>query len=683
MVDVSRRRFLQASAASAVGVGLAGATSSAVGAVGGAAASPAGYLVGAGKGDLTGAIAGQGMMGYSDMDQVANGLLQRTWARAFIIADAATGSRVLFITADLACVFTSHHSMLLAELAKRYGNTYNLNNVNINATHNHNSCGGTSWDYAYLLAAKGHRHNSLAAEMAGLLDAVAQAHNSLAPGTVELGHTELHNASANRSQPAFDLNPRTDRRHFPEKIDPQVTALLLRQGDRVIGEITWFATHGTSLTDANFLISSDNKGYAAYLAEQRRPGVISAHAQTNAGDMTPNLWLRKMHPGGPTGSNRTNRIVIGQRQDRAGQTALGSARPMTRGGVDTSARYVNLADVAISADFTPHGRPARTSPAMMGAAAAATSQEDNTRSQLGFLNEGVRNEFAMSLGAGATPTPEPWIVDNQAPKAILFPLGILPPRPWIEQTLPIQLIRIGDLVLAAVPAEATIVAGLRIRRVVADALHVPLNNVLLQGYSNGYSQYVTTPEEYVAQQYEGGETMFGRWTLCAYMQEFHRMAGAMSRGTRLSSGPRPADNSGLQPDLLATQPADTPMPGHRFGDVVSAPKARVRGGDTVHAAFCGAYPTNRIRRGRQTKGYFAVERRTPNGWAVTYDDDHESTELSWERPGGSASASKVTITWRIPADANGTYRICYYGDVKAPSGSLREFTGTTAPIVVD
>ena len=39
----------------------------------------------------------------------------------------------------------------------------------------------------------------------------------------------------------------------------------------MIGEITWFATHGTSLTDANFLISSDNKGYAAYLAEQRAP----------------------------------------------------------------------------------------------------------------------------------------------------------------------------------------------------------------------------------------------------------------------------------------------------------------------------------------------------------------------------------------------------------------------------
>ncbi len=681
MAGVSRRGFLRASATTAAGVGLIGAASTAT-RPGGAQAAPGGYLVGAGKGDLTGAIAGQGMMGYSDMDQVTNGLLQRTWARAFIIADAATGKRVLFITADLACVFTSHHSLLLAELAKRYGNTYNLHNVNINATHNHNSCGGTSWDYAYVLAAKGHRHNSLVAEMAGLLDAVEQAHSSLAPGTVELGHSELHNASANRSQPAFVLNPAADQRHFPQRIDPQVTALRLRQGGSVIGEITWFATHGTSLTDANFLISSDNKGYAAYLAEQRDPGVISAHAQTNAGDMTPNLWLRKMHPGGPTADHRTNRIIIGQRQDRASQRALDSASTMSRGGVDAAARYVNLADVAISGDFTPSGRPARTSPAMMGAAAAATSQEDNTRSQLGFLNEGVRNEFAMALGAGATPTPEPWIIDNQAPKAILFPLGILPPRPWIEQTLPLQLIRIGDLVLAAVPAEATIVAGLRIRRVVADALGVPLHNVLLQGYSNGYSQYVTTPEEYVSQQYEGGETMFGRWTLCAYQQEFHGMARAMARGARLSTGPRPADNSGMQPELLGAQPADTPIPGKRFGDVVSAPAGRARGGDTVRAVFCGAFPTNRIRRGRNTKGYFAVEKRTATGWTTVFNDDHESTELHWARPAGNDSASLTTIVWRIPRGTAGTYRIRYYGDAKAPSGALREFTGTTAPITV-
>ena len=59
-----------------------------------AGASPPGstsYLVGCGIGDVTGAVAGQGMMGYSNPEQVAAGLLQRCWARAYIIVDPATG----------------------------------------------------------------------------------------------------------------------------------------------------------------------------------------------------------------------------------------------------------------------------------------------------------------------------------------------------------------------------------------------------------------------------------------------------------------------------------------------------------------------------------------------------------------------------------------------------------------
>ncbi|QRY63875.1 neutral/alkaline non-lysosomal ceramidase N-terminal domain-containing protein [Gordonia sp. PDNC005] len=683
MSDISRRSLLQAAAVGATATAAAATIGGVAVSQTGPAAAATGYLVGAGKGDMTGAIAGQGMMGYSDAEQVAKGLLGRTWARAYVIADAATGKRVLFITADIACIFTSHHNLLLAELAKRYGDTYNVHNVNINATHNHNSCGGTSWDYAYVLAAMGHRSNSLKAELAGLLDAVDEAHRTLGPGTVELGHDELHNASANRSMPAFKLNAAEDRRHFPENIDPQVTALRLRRGGQTIGEITWFATHGTSLTDNNFQIGPDNKGYASYLAEQRNAGVVAAHAQTNAGDMTPNLWLRKMNPGGPTEDHRTNRVLIGRRQDDAGQRALSGARAMSKGGVDTATRYLNLDDLHISGHYTPNGKSTRTSPAIMGMAAAATSMEDNNRSQLAILHEGMRNELAMALGAGKTPTPAQWMLDVQAPKADLFPLGLLPPRSWIEQRLPIQLIRIGDLALAAMPSETTIVAGLRIRRLVADALGMPLENVLLQGYSNGYSQYTVTPEEYIAQQYEGGESLFGRWTLCAYMQEFHSMARSMARGSRKPAGARPANRDDLQPDLLGGQPADTPMPGRKFGQVVSKVPASAKVGTTVSASFCGAFPSNKIRRGKGTKGYFAVERFTGTGWTVAFNDDHESTEMTWVRPGGSASASKVTVSWHVPRNTPaGDYRIRYYGDVKSASGALREITGTTGRIKV-
>lgn len=680
MTGPSRRRVLQAAAiTAAAGAGALGGAGTQAGP---AAADAGGYLVGAGKGDMTGAVAGQGMMGYSDMEQVAEGLLQRIWARAYVIADAATGDRVLFVNADIACVFTSHHVRLLAELRKRYGALYNEHNVNINATHNHNSCGGTSWDYAYVLAAQGHRRNSFDAELAGLLDAVDEAHRSLGPGTVELGFAELHNASANRSQPAFDRNPAPDRAHFPGRIDPQVTALRLRRGGTTVGEIVWFATHGTSLTDANFLIGPDNKGYAAYLAEQRDPAVVTAHAQTNAGDMTPNLWLRKMNPGGPTADHRANRIQIGQRQDRAGRSALAGARPV-QGGIASATKYLNMADIHIDGHYTPHGKAARTAPAMMGLASAATSMEDNTRSQLAILQEGMRNELTVALGAADLPSPEPWMLYAQAPKAELFPLGILPPRPWIEQTLPIQLIRIGDLVLAGLPAEITVVSGLRIRRIVADALKVPLENVLLQAYSNGFSQYVTTPEEYAAQQYEGGATLFGRWTLCAYMQEFDKLARALARGRRGPVGPRPADRRDEpHPDLLGSPPADTPLPGKRYGQVVSRVPAKARPGSTVTVGFCGAHPANRVRRGWKTKGYYAIEKHTATGWQVAFDDDHESTELRWERPGGSGSSSKVTVTWRIPPGAAGRYRIRYYGDAKAPSGKLTAISGNSGPIEV-
>ena len=55
-------------------------------------------------------------------------------------------------------------------------------------------------------------------------------------------------------------------------------------------------------------------------------------------------------------------------------------------------------------------------------------------------------------------------------------------------------------------------AGLRLRRTLAAELGVPEDHVTVQGYSNAYGHYVTTPEEYSAQNYEGGATVFGPWT---------------------------------------------------------------------------------------------------------------------------------------------------------------------------
>ncbi|AZG43941.1 neutral/alkaline ceramidase [Gordonia insulae] len=684
-MDVTRRQLLAGAAATAVGGGVAlvAGQPAASATPNGAGAAPAGsadYLVGCGIADMTGAIAGQGMMGYSDADQVAAGLLQRCWARAYIVVDKTTGERVVFVTSDIACLFQSHHMGLMPRLRKRFGSLYTERNVNLNATHTHASCGGTAWDFAYSLAAYGFKKNSYDAELEGIYTAIVRAHASLAPGTIAVGRGELHDASRNRSKVAFDRNPASDRRHFPGAIDPEVTVLRFRQGDKDIGAITWFPTHGTSLTDRNRLIAGDNKGYASYRWESTQPGFVAAFPQTNSGDMTPNLDLVKMHPGGPTRDNKRNCELVGERQYLAGRSAFDNARPMTRGGVDSIVHYVDMSSVRIDGTYTPEGRPASTTPAMMGAAAAATSTEDNWKSQLPFLKEGMTNPVVTAFGGDKRPPVSPWIRDMQAPKLIVFPLGLLPPAPWIPHVVPLQILRIGDLVLVAVPAEATIVAGLRLRQVVADGLKVSMDNVLVQGYSNAYTQYVTTPEEYDTQQYEGGETQYGRWTLSAYMQEFHALAAAMASGTDPGRGPAPLDKSGFQPDLLPTPPPDRPVPGRSYGDVLMAPAAGYRPGQVAVAEFVGAHPNNDFRTGGT---YLEVQRRVGIGWTTVATDNDWETTLRWRRPAGDTAASVIRIEWSIPDGTSGRFRIRYHGDHRDGAGTVRSFTGTSNTFGVD
>jgi neutral ceramidase len=99
------------------------------------------------------------------------------------------------------------------------------------------------------------------------------------------------------------------------------------------------------------------------------------------------------------------------------------------------------------------------------------------------------------------------------------------PKPWTPNVLPVQLFTIGALAIAAVPGEFTTVAGRRLRESIRQALGV--THVVLAGYANAYAGYVTTPEEYTLQDYEGASTHFGQWTLPAWQTSFDRLARRM------------------------------------------------------------------------------------------------------------------------------------------------------------
>nr|WP_083472771.1 neutral/alkaline ceramidase [Kibdelosporangium phytohabitans] len=645
-----------------------------------ATAAPDPYLVGRGISDVTGPAAENGMMGYSKFDQKTTGIHQRQRSRAYIVVDRSTTKRVVYVNADLAMIFRAVQEAVMAKLKPRYGDLYTGENVLLSATHTHAGPGGFSHNLAYNLSILGTQPQTLDAIADGIVESIAEAHEDLKPGTLSIGRGELTNASVNRSKVAFDANAAADKAAFPGAIDPAMTVLRLKQGGTDVGSINWFATHNTSMTNANTLISPDNKGYAAYQWEhddqgvrylEDKPGFVAAFPNTNAGDMSPNLNLK---PGsGPTEDQVDNTRIIGERQNRKAQQVYNGPRTEITGAVDYRMRFVDMGNVAVDGKHTPDGKPATTCSGVVGASTMAGSVEDGPA--LPGFTEGMQSPWKKLFEPLQTQVPQ-WLRDCQYPKASLVPTGLIGATPNV---LPVQLVKIGQLHLVAVPGEVTIVAGLRIRRSVAQELGVPLDNVLIQGYANDYSQYVTTPEEYDLQQYEGGSTLFGRNTTPAYQQEFGKLAAALRSGTALPAGPVPGRPPFTGINLQTGVVFDDKNPAHAFGQVLTQPKASYQAGQSATAVFVTGHPKNNLRR----NGTFLEVQRLANGtWTRHADDGDWSTRYEWKRAG--VANSEATITWTIPAGTPaGTYRIVHNGDWKSGwTGAITSFSGTTTAFTV-
>lgn len=79
----------------------------------------------------------------------------------------------------------------------------------------------------------------------------------------------MENAGINRSPSAYLLNLAEERARYPNNADTQMTLLKFVDGasGKSIGAFSWHATHGTSMSRDNKLISGDNKGAAARFFE--------------------------------------------------------------------------------------------------------------------------------------------------------------------------------------------------------------------------------------------------------------------------------------------------------------------------------------------------------------------------------------------------------------------------------
>ncbi|KAJ8749689.1 hypothetical protein K2173_012240 [Erythroxylum novogranatense] len=234
---------------------------------GGGVLSDSKYLIGLGSYDITGPAADVNMMGYANMDQIASGIHFRLRARTFIVADPE-GNRVVFVNLD-ACMASQIVTIkVLERLKARYGDLYTEKNVAISGIHTHAGPGGYLQYIVYIVTSLGFVRQSFDVLVDGIENSIIQAHENLRPGQIFVNKGELLDASVNRSPSAYLNNPAEERSKYKYDVDKEMTLLKFVDDEwGPVGSFNWFATHGTSMSRTNSLISGDNKGAAARFME--------------------------------------------------------------------------------------------------------------------------------------------------------------------------------------------------------------------------------------------------------------------------------------------------------------------------------------------------------------------------------------------------------------------------------
>ncbi|KAL7587190.1 hypothetical protein Lser_V15G38326 [Lactuca serriola] len=724
--------------------------------------SASNYLVGLGSYDITGPAADVNMMGYANSDQTASGIHFRLRARAFIVAEPQ-GNRVVFVNLD-ACMASQLITIkVLERLKARYGDLYTEKNVAISGIHTHAGPGGYLQYVVYIVTSLGFVRQSFDVIVDGIEQSIIRAHENLHPGSVFVNKGEILDAGVNRSPSAYLNNPATERAKYKYDVDKEMTLLKFVDDQwGPVGAFNWFATHGTSMSRTNELISGDNKGTAARLMEDwfnqkrvsenenprrvsnivqvsqtnhhellelassfqstsgqpttkylsisrrvrsvlrsaDRPIFVSAFCQSNCGDVSPNVLgafctdtgvpcdfnhstcggknelCYGRGPGYPDEFESTR--IIGERQFKKAADLFNSAAEKLTGKIDFRHSYLDFSQLEVKKGGN---ESVKTCPAAMGFAFAAGTtdgpgafdfkQGDNTGNPFWKL---VRNLLK---------TPSQEQKDCQQPKPILLDTGEMKvPYDWAPSILPVQILKIGQMVILSVPGEFTTMAGRRLRDAVSAVFKGKVH-VVIAGLTNTYSQYITTFEEYEMQRYEGASTLYGPNTLSAYIQEFTKLATAIVTGKTVEAGPPPPDLLSKQIGLLPPVVVDSTPLGVKFGDVsTDVPRnSTFKKGETLTVVFWSACPRNDL----MTEGTFALVEllQGQDTWVPVYDDDDICLRFKWSRPSKLSAQSHATIEWRIPqSTVPGVYRVSHFGASKSLFGSISHFSGSSSAFVV-
>ena len=601
------------------------------------AAHAAGTLrAGVGRADVT-PPTGYYMMGWVTSEAKPIGVWTRLFARAIVLEE--NGKKTALVAMDANGI----PGGLLAQVAddlKARG--FSQQNILISASHTHAQAAGyynySTYNTVFMSTSTLTQQN-----VAGTLDpqlyafmvhqvetAIVRADSNLRPAKAGWGQTTLLGLTANRSLEAHLANFGLDLPYgqgtvamdpggYADTIDPTVNVLRVDQvvhgRDVPVGVFDTFANHGTAVHATFEYYGADHHASADRVLERaiRRAGhvparqdVVAAYGNSDEGDQSSGLvhW-------GPAWADHVGRVEAAAflRAWRAAGANLSSAPVI-------DSRWTRL---CFCGQDLPDNKGAADNKAVTGLPLFTGSEEGRgplyETDHVAF--EGDRQPADNGVQGRKIP-----VTGEQGNS--------------IPQAVPLLALRIGDSVIVTVPGEATVGVGQRLRDAITKAVAGSgIEHVVVSGLANEYISYFTTPEEYEAQHYEGGSTLYGK------VESLVIQFGLTDLATDLAQNkPAPAPYE-FDPrnGVIASAPA--------FGTGAKTATAKTQPTDTTRLARA-AFAWTGGERGLDRpldKRFLAVQRRVGRRWRTVTDD--LGMQMDW-----SVDDSNVyTANWEVPLSA--------------------------------
>lgn len=333
--------------------------------------------------------------------------------------------------------------------------------------------------------------------------AVREAVATRRPALLAFGADEVWGLTRNRSVESWVRNENVTDKSVPpqrkyEAINPwlhllRVDAVAPDGGVEPLGAAVIFSIHGTGISQRDHAFNADIWAYLKgelaghILRTTGRAAVVGAVEGTH-GDVAPAV--------------------------RPGQLVYPEAERVGRGIGAAAAKLYDRLEGALSADVQlaaglreldlgtgPSIEGITLPPPAFGMATMAGARENNTPviHRIPPFRPGTPKPRARG------PHGAKWIPGGRRLHDLIVPASSFP------AVLPVQVLRIAGTLVVGLPFEVTVESGRRIEAAVHAAVGASagVERVAVSSLANEQFCYLTTPEEYSLQRYEGGNTLYG------------------------------------------------------------------------------------------------------------------------------------------------------------------------------